>query len=376
MSDRPLHRALLVAGLLATPVALATPAQAAAPTPCNGIFTTDASDDGVFNKGGQADIAGATDEQAPDQLELLNVFVNSEGGKTTLNLTIKNLNREVPQGVSSTGGNWYYGYWLHGGRVRFVRAANTGEGDIVYKYGYVTSETQGGDKVAGVYETEGDTTGSFNEGPNGVVSIVIPPEIGGKPGETLGALAGTAETIEGRDDFAGVNHQTDESPDEYSQVDPEGPSLTVTACPAAGGGGGTTPPPTGGGDPGGGTGGGTPPAGGGSTPAPTPAPAAPGEFLPLKAAANLGSARKGKKKRALSFKVTASKPISNLRLALKPVKGGVAVGTASITSLKAGTSKVKLKVTKKLKPGSYVLASNGVVDGRTLGATQKVKVKK
>lgn len=374
MSDRPFHRALLVAGLLSLPVALATPAQAAAPTPCNGLFVTDPGDDATYTPGGSADFLGELAGPAPEQLELLNVFVNHEGGKTSVNLTIKNLNREVPAGLTATGGNWYYAYWLHSGRVRYVRAANTGSGDITYAFGHVTSETHGGDAQGGVYNKEGDTTGSFNEGPNGVVSIVIPPEIGGKTGQVLEALGGSAETIEGEDDFAGFNHKSDTAPDEYSVSDPTGPSLTVTDCPAApsgGDGGGSTPPPTGD------TGSGStpPPSGGGGAPAPV-TPAGPGESLPLKAASTLGSAKKGKKKKSLTFKVTAGKPITNLRLALKPPKGGVAIGSATIASLKAGTSKVKLKVSKKLKKGKYALISSGTVDGKTLSASQAVKVKK
>jgi hypothetical protein len=249
----PLLLGLLTLGALAVPAGAADPA----PAPCNGLHQTDAADDGVYNPAGTADLLGLADEQAPEQLEVLNTFVNSKGGQVTFNITLKNLTRDVPQGVGSTGGNWYYGYWLYQDRIRFVRAANTGSGDITYKYGYVTSENAayGGDDLGGVYQSEGDTTGTFTEGPNGVVSIVIPPVIGGKNGETLKSLAGSAETIEGQDDFAGFNHQADIAPDEYSISDPteDAKSATVTECPATGGGpaptpdpgtgGGTTPPP-------------------------------------------------------------------------------------------------------------------------------------
>ena len=363
-------RAPLLLSLIALGVVMAVPAGAAAPTPCNGIFLTDAPDDGVFNPGGQADLVGATDGPAPENLEVLNTYVNSTGGQVTMNITLKNLTRDVPQGISSTGGNWYYGYFVYQDRVRFVRAANTGSGDITYAYGYVTSGDYGGDDIGGIYQTEGDTTGTFTEGPNGVVSIVIPPAIGGKNGETLGSLGGSAETIEGEDDFFGINHQADTAPDDYSITSPaeDGKSLTVTECPASGGGAAPTPDPgTGGGTP-------TPPpsSGGGSTPPPAAAPAS----LPLKAASTLGSAKKAKKKKSLIFKVKAGKPITKLKLALRPAKGGAPVGKATIKSLKQGSSKIKLKVTKKLKAGKYVLVANGVVDGRTLGSTQSVKVKK
>jgi hypothetical protein len=367
----PWTRLLLRLGLVAALVVPVAAARAAdpKPEPCAGIFTTDPADDAVYSPGGSADVVGGLEDKAPDQLEVLNTFLNYKAGADgkkalTINITIKNLTRDVPTGLSSTGGNWYYGYFLYKDRVRYVRAANTGSGDITYAYGYVTSSTHGGDQAGGVYQKEGDTTGSFSEGPNGVVSIVIPEAIGGKAGETLGSVGGSAETIEGQDDFVGVNHQADTAPDKYSITDPAAdlPGYTVAECSGSGApaptpapGGGTTTPPT---------------SGGGTTP-----PAAGPEALPFKAASSLGSAKKAKKKKSLSFKVTAGKAITNLKLALKPAKGGVAVGSATIKSLKAGTSTIKLKV-KKLKAGKYVLAANGTVDGKTMGTTQAVTVKK
>jgi hypothetical protein len=366
MTFKPFWRLALVA-LLAVPVATAGAADPA-PTPCTGIFTTDPADDGTWGPGGSADVLGQLEDKAPDQLEVLNTFLNFKAGADgkkalTINITIKNLNRDIPQGVSSTGGNWYYGYFVYKERVRYVRAANTGSGDITYAYGYVTSDTFGGDPAGGVYQKEGDTTGTFTEGANGVVSIVIPEVIGGKLGEKLISVGGSAETIEGQDDFYGVNHQADTAPDKYSitSPDPEMPGYTVVDCPAGGSGPaptatpapGTTPPPS---------------SGGGTTPAATTP-------LPLKAPSSLGSAKKANKKKALSFKVKASKPITNLRLALRPAKGGKPVATATIKSVKAGSTTVKFKV-KKLKAGKYSLLANGFVDGKEQGTTQSVTVKK
>ena len=364
-SSTPLR--LVAAGLLgAAGIAVGTaPAGAAdpAPTPCNGIFQADPKGDGVYNPVGSADFLGTQDEQAPPQLDVTNVFLNYKAGADgkkalTVNIQLDNLTKETMTGPGGSGGNWYYSYFRFDERTRYVRAANQSGDEITYAYGYVM-DSDDGDPESGVYVEEGDTTGTFTEGPGGVVSIVIPEAIGGKPGATLEALAGTAETIEGRDDFAGFNHQTDTAPDEYSVSKPEGPTYKVVECPADGG---TTTTPT------------TTTAPSDGPPPPTPQSGAPAT-LPFKAASTLGSARKAKKTKSLKFKVTAAKAISSLRLALKP-KRGPAVGTASIASLKQGTSTIKLKTTKKLKKGTYTLSAVGTVDGHVAGTAQKVKVKK
>jgi hypothetical protein len=365
MTFKPFLWRLALAALLAIPVATATAADPA-PAPCNGIFTTDPGDDGLHSPAGSADQTGDLATKAPDNLEVLNTFFNfkpgADGKKAlTFNITIKNLTRDVPTDLSSTGGVYYYGYYVWQNRVRFVRAVNKGSGDIAYGFGYVTSATYGDDPAGGVYQTEGQTTGGFVEGANGVVSIVVPEAIGGKAGELLASVGGSAETIEGQDDFYGFNHQADMAPDDYSITAPKAelPGYTVTDCPA----GATTntgPAAT------------TP---GGTTPPPaTGAPAAPAT-LPLKAASSLGSAKKAKKKKALSFKVTAGKPITKLRIAIRPAKGGAPVGTLTIKALKAGTTTIKVKV-KKPKAGKYTFAANGIVDGKELGMTQAVTVKK
>ncbi len=156
-------------------------------------------------------------------------------------------------------------------------------------------------------------------------------------------------------------------------------TVAVTgATPAAGGSGGgsTEPPPSGGGG-----------GGGGSTPPPTTNPS-PGSgsaltTLPFKAASTVGSAKKAKKKRSLSFKATADQDISTLVVQLLTGKPGAkqkVVGTYKVAAFAKGTRSIKLKlsksVAKKLKKGKYTLASRGTVNGQNLQATQAVTVKK
>lgn len=139
---------------------------------------------------------------------------------------------------------------------------------------------------------------------------------------------------------------------------------------ATGGGGGATPPPSSGG------GGETPPpssGGGGETPPASPAPAQAGP-LPIKFPGSLGSAKKAKKKKSLSFKATASEAISNLSISLVDKKKKV-VGKTTVASFPKGSKTVKLKV-KKLKAGKYTLITSGTVNGQNRVNSQAVKVKK
>ena len=136
------------------------------------------------------------------------------------------------------------------------------------------------------------------------------------------------------------------------------------------GGGTATPPPTGG-DPGTGGGGTPPPSGGGGGGTPPPTQAGP---LPFKVPSSLGSAKKAKKKKALSFKATATEAITNLTVSLVDSKKKV-VGKATVASFPKGSKTIKLKV-KKLKAGKYNLVSSGTVNGQNRVNSQAVKVKK
>lgn len=364
MSPRP----LLLAALLALPVAFAGPA-AAAPAPCNGMFATDPAGDSEYDANGTLPGGGTPGNPNQDITGLFFNYAPGADGKPvlTMNTQLANLDKTLPasDGLGASGGNWYYGYYKLGDEVRFVRAANQDGAEISYAYGYIEPDL-------GVFITEGDTTGSFDEGPNGVVSVVIPEAAGGKVGDKLTGFVATVDTIEGQDDFFGINHQADwttlaEGEEDPSLSDPNGLDYTVTACPAGAapttaGGGGTTPPPP---PPSGG-------GGGGTTTAPAPAPSF--TSLPWKPGkAKLGSARKAKKK-GLAFKAAANADIKSLVVKLKKGKKTIATGKAA--TFKKGVGTFKLKKSKKLKAGKYVLSATGIVDGKKLSVTHKVTVSK
>jgi hypothetical protein len=343
------RRALLTATLAAAALAAAGgPAGAADPVPCAGMHLTDPAGDQTYDTLGTADPVGAGADKGPDNLDITGVFFNLVDGKLTANIKITNLTLDIPSGGASQGGNWYYVHFKHGGKTQYVRAANTNGtvGGITYAYGNVDGN--------GIYTTEGQTTGTFGQGAGGVISIVVPPDIGGKAGETLAGVAAFADTIQGQDDFVGFNNHADSAPDDGNASDPNGTDYAVTACPAGSGGSGET------------SGGTSGTVGGGGSAAPSK--------LPLTAPKSLGKAAKAKKK--LSFTVKASQPITNLQIALKKLGGkSPALASAKISSLKAGSTKVTLKVSKKLKKGKYTLQAQGFVSGQAASVAQTVSLK-
>jgi hypothetical protein len=330
---------------------------AAKPSSCTGApFATDPANDGIVNGG----ITG-TEAPAPPNMEITAFFFNYGPDKTgkpvlTANLQVKNLDKTVPDPYLVNGGIYYYFHWASGGESRFVKAANDGT-DITYGYGTVDSN--------GIYTTDGETTGNFFEGPDGIVQIDVPEALNGKPGEKLEKVIAVVDTIEGSDDFFGFNNHGDTAgsgDDDGDVVEPNGLlDYTVTPCPA-----GAAPPS--------GTPGPTPTPGGGTTS--PPASSGP-ESLPLKVPSSLGSAKRAKKKKGvLAFRATASEPITKLTFRLTPQgKASPVLGKASVASLKKGTSTIKLKVSKRLKKGIYALTVQGTSGGKKLGLVQKVTVK-
>jgi hypothetical protein len=307
-------------------VAVPAGAQDAKPTPCTGYLLTDKDGDQSYDATG----LGVAGSKTPDNTDITGYFFNFKDGKLTANIEIKKLDKSAPSDPSATGGIWYYAIWKYKDAVHFVRAANRSGGDIDYASGTVDS--------SGVYTTDStEIKGSFIEGDKGIISMEIPADIGGKAGETLGLAGATADYIQGADDAAGLNIHTDTAPGDFSVTDPNGKNYEVVDCPA----GGTT-----------------------ATPGAT--------ALPVRAASTIGKAKKAKKGKKLSVKLTSTKPITNLTATLK--KGSKKVGSGKLASLD-GKGTLKLKLSKTLKKGKYTLTSTGTVDGATATAKQTVKLK-
>ncbi|MEA2273081.1 MAG: hypothetical protein QOI98_1789 [Solirubrobacteraceae bacterium] len=341
---RSLSGALSAAALL-TLLALAPgPAGAAdKPTACGEPLLTDKVGDQVVDPLGAIDPIGLglLAHKGPDNSDITSVFLNFAGGILTANIEVTNLDKTIPPPTDSQGGIAYYAFWTFGGSTRFVRAHNQTGSDYTYGYGTVDS--------TGVYTTDGTTKGTTFDGPKGVVQIEIPAAAGGKADASLKGVVATIDGFSGGpDDASGFNNNFDRAPDNASSITPNGKNFEVAECSVT-----TTP---------------TAPVG--TTPATTE--------LPLKVTKVVDGAKKAKRTKALSLKVTASEAISNLSVSLKAKNGkgdSYASGKASQVS---GTATLKLKVlkAKKLKAGTYALVAKGTVGGAVRKATLTVKVKK
>ena len=332
-------------------------AQSAKPAPgCAGVAATDPNNDAISDPIGAP--GGVTAGPANPNMEITRIWFDRSGSKTTANIEVKKLDKTVPD--TATGVSWYF-VWTSDVQ-HFVDAASDGSA-VTYQYGDINA--------AGQYGSSGDTTGSFVEGDLGVVSIVIPNDIGGKVGTKLTEPYAIAYENLDIPNVGSALSNDDRAPD-----DGGGKAWTVADCDTAGGGGGgggetpsptptasatptTTPPPSSGG------------GGGGNTATPVQSNA-----LNVKAGSALGSAKKASKSKRATVKLTGSATKIDAIL----YKGNLAkpktYGKGKIAKV-SGKAKLKLKITKKLKKGGYLLTLIGTnPDGQRAARTFKVKFKK
>ena len=344
-------------------------AQGAAPAPCTGMIFTDPEGDedagpDAVNPFSLADMPSPLNRRGQDPyLDITGAFFNyaDAGGKKVLtaNIKLRDLVPTVPA-ESYEGAVQYIADFDAIGAVEWVRAVYDGSA-WAFDYGLLEEEDRPPTPTA--------TTGRVFTGPGGVVQIDFPvvPEIaGGLVIEGIQAITGMwAPSADGR---TSLWFYSDIAPD-----DDEG-TYTVEDCPASAS---QTPQND------------TPTKPGPSPSAPPPAssnpPAAGGQqqpgpthvnrtTLPFTTGKSLGSARKAAKKRRLVFKARASATITKLVVQLR--KGRKVVGTAKAATF-SGTRKLKLKLkSRKLKKGAYKLVATGTVDGRPLGYSRKVTLKK
>lgn len=103
---------------------------------------------------------------------------------------------------------------------------------------------------------------------------------------------------------------------------------------------------------------------------PAPAPASPGR-LPLALPRRLGSARRAARTRSLALRLRASEPIEQLSLTLQDRRGR-AVGGVRVGRLAAGRHTVRLRATRRLRPGRHRLTATGVAGGAKRTARRTV----
>lgn len=298
--------------------ALVAPAGAQEPAPapgCYGLFFTDKTGDAVRS---HPAFAG---EPGQENLDLVNGFFNYDASQgdaaTTVNIRVKNLDKTVPEG--STSVQWQAQWTGSAGVLQWVRAVTDFSGIVTYDYG-----GQEPTPATTFNVRQGGTTGAFFEGPDGIVQIVIPASVEPKGTvlkgltvygyEPVQALPGAAPTpVKGgqlyeQDSAGGKGTFTIGGP--CPEVVPE------TPAPANAPGGG----------------------------APTQA-----SDDPLPVTVRTRSARRGKR---ITLKVRASQPITKLAAQLKKGKKVFAKGARAKLN---GSGRLKLKVTRKLRKGTYVL---------------------
>ena len=271
-----------------------------------------------------------------DALEITSAFLKHDPDKgaeaTTANIVLKELSLTVPPG--STSMIWVMKFTSD--KDRFVRAVVDFSGTVVYEHGELVNETGALPR----YQYAGDVAGKMWEGKDGVVQLVIPPEIGGKEGTALKGI--TAEAQSGKSVVPTAAPPTPSRGLSYVNDDLALPTWTVAVCPAGGGPSG----PTG-------------PAGVGQ--------------LPVTLLTKSAKAKKAKKGKKLALKVQSSEAITNLAVQIRNAKK--TFGRARLASLN-GTATLKLKLKKALKKGSYVVDLVGDnAQGQHLATAAKLKVK-
>ena len=312
---------LAAAALLALATAGATAGAAPAPD-CNGQAYKDPKGDAALPSG-----------EAP-QLDIVQGFVTVAGADATYHLQIADLSTDPI--VPFTTLNWYL-MWNQADEERYVDASYSPETGVTYGYG-ILDPTLGfsGDADVAV-------SGTFTEGPDGFISIVLPKEKV-NIGDSLATLHGDTRAGIGTNTTGGLVSEADGA---------TGKTVKLTDCAAA-------PPVTPGGT--------TTPApgtGGGGTPA--------APIVQFSLVGKAGTAKKAAKRKKLVLRIKSSGPVTGLTAKL--VKGSKLVGSGKLAKLD-GTAKLTIKLkSKKLKKGSYKLNVAGKdSSGRTAGATLPVKL--
>jgi hypothetical protein len=306
------------------------------PSPCPSMNATDPT--------GDAGTGG-------DSLDLVGGFIknNADSGETTANWVLKKLDKTIPAGA--TGKRYRLTYSASNGSNYLQVVVNT-DGEVFYQYNGTGGFLNG--------------TGAFFEGENGIAQMVMPSNIGGDEGSKLTGLSWSTTDIQGVPNTAQPSAVT------YDTM--PGKDQTVTACSPGGQPAPTQPQQT---QP-------TqtqPPAQ--NPPAQNPPPEQPRTQsndtrpapLQIRFSRFGGSAKRLSAAKVLKLKVRSlGGPISKLQATLRlgSPKGAV-YGKGALAKLN-GKGTLPIRLTKKLKKGTYVLVVTGrQTSGRAAMASTKLR---
>lgn len=258
-------------------------------------------------------------EAAPENLDLIEGWLDVKGGASSVFIRVKNLDTTIPNGATAV--TWQANYLGKSGVAAWVRAMTDFTGLVTYDHGGIQ------DTPAIPFNVRaGGTTGAFTEGPNGVVQIDFPESVEPKGQQLKTFTIAASEAVQV---LPGAAPTPVKGGSLYEDDAASGGKTTFTiggACPAE-----APAPPS---------------------PAETPRPAAPAAAerpLPVRVTTTRFKARKVKK--GLTLKLKASEPIMQLGAQLK--KGRKVVARGKLARLN-GKGTLKLKA-KRLKKGRYVL---------------------
>ncbi len=228
-----LHKALLstLAAASAAILVATAPAGAAddvAPTPCNGVFVSDKAGDQLADPAPAVNVV-PLQRKAEDNLDVRDIFFNArpdaEGKmKLTANLSLTNLTKDVPDESQTGSVSYTVDFDTLDNGVSYVVARNDG-GDISYWVG-TYGETPFGPGTGLLEEVE--TTGSWVEGPMGVISIDLPAELATSSLKLENAFARVSLTNMEEEFYVGYN-TADLAPDDGATSKK---SYSFAECPA------------------------------------------------------------------------------------------------------------------------------------------------
>ena len=343
MTLRPLTvLAALAAAMAVAPAVAQTPARPA-PTSCAGMSFADPAGDHDMGTLATNNGAPPSGQKPPDSHDIIGGFFRyaadaSGANVLTANIVVTNLDKSVQPGA--LGVEWLMRWTL---------------GDVMYSaVAQYTEATDALTATAGSTATGAtrvDIPVTLIEGKDGIISMTLPVNeeaLGGKlEGKALSSTHAWAKV-----DFQSAAPNVDEAPNEEN-----GKAFKVVPCAD-----GDAPTQ--------GTNAPAPPAPPTTSPQSPPASGGPAT-LALKVVAGKQKARTVSKKKALTVGLEAGEPLTGI--SGKLARGKKTLGTGKLASL-SGKGKLKLKVRKKVKKGTYTLTISATkADGRK--ATTAVQVR-
>jgi hypothetical protein len=318
--------AALVCGLA---LASGATAQTPSPAPCAGKFLiSDPAGDHGYQQQGQMVV------ETPPSTDLRGVFFRVDADTVTANLAVSEVPTVPPAGFY---GIRYRAYFSPDGVVRYVQALVTHLG-VTYSHG---REFQ-----AATFEELGPTTGAIGQG---VVQIVIPADVGGRPGTTLqntgATVAVTTAPAPAQAEAPPLYLRSDSAPDGDAD---SGPTTVLDPCAAE-----------------------VPAADDGRAPEGAPRLAPDGEPRLALARTKL-SARKVNRKRSATLTLNATQPLTAVTATLN--RGSKLLARGALSEL-SGTRTLRLKLKGKLRKGQHTLIVAGTrADGSLFSAPLEVVI--